>query len=352
MHQLPFVAVITDHAGDCCSYTQAILERFSGNRLLWIELLKQKSRSVIFEDFIVGRGHHGADDVQLYRRKMHGDSHVHRVMWLFRERMYERYDIESGQLRRSSMDLRTDNASVNIAVIANKRPDIDSQGIYRDLLKVKNTFAANITITHIEWSGPNSYKDFGRLLNVLRSVDIYISGCGTGMMWFPMVASGAVIVNLGDVIKFPSGRDVLYYLHEMDHMMVSYVRVIYYPTRQRWSGVNSSEVVVLTRKAINLLQSNFNIPVDGSTNLHVAGREFNRMCETILPDSSCLRLLSLMGGLPIGECAYAGRYPYYVLWGENGWKESGECALSVPLNESLRIEIQNTLLSENLSRVV
>ncbi len=343
-----FTPIIGDNAGNCCFRNQDLLERFSGKRVLWMEEITKDA--VVFENFIVGRGQHAADDVSLYRRQIRGDFQVQHIMWLFRKRMYEMHDLQSATMRRSSMDKRANETPINVVIIANKRLDIDSHKIYRDMLKAENTFTGNITVTHVEWSGPNSHEDFSKLLRVLQSADIYVSGCGTGMMWFPLLDSGAVIVNLGDLIQFRERR-ILYYLHEMDHMMVNYVRVLYYPARERWLGVNSSEVIALTKKAVALIRSNFDIPVDRHANLHVAGLEFKRMCETDLRGSPCLRLLSLMGGHPKQDCAYAGRYPYHVIWGENSWEESGECAAAVPLDDGVRREIQNVLLRENLASI-
>jgi hypothetical protein len=48
--------------------------------------------------------------------------------------------------------------------------------------------------TYLEWGGPEQYHKFENLLALLQSTDIYVSGIGTGMMWFPLIRSGSVVL--------------------------------------------------------------------------------------------------------------------------------------------------------------
>ena len=69
------------------------------------------------------------------------------------------------------------------------------------------------------------------------------------MMWAPFLNRGAVLINLGDVVKL-GGDEVICYLHELDHMMTRHLKVVYYDHSLRRQGVAPYAVSSMVLKAI------------------------------------------------------------------------------------------------------
>jgi hypothetical protein len=135
------------------------------------------NKSAKISTLIVGVGT-ASNLVMTQKYKLYGKSYdgIER----FKNRMYKRFNLNS-------------NLSVGkkAIIIDNKRYNSNEREI---LHKVINHFKEKIDIKYIDW---RNYPSFSDQLKELESVDIHISGPGTGMMYMPFLKKGAVNINLG-----------------------------------------------------------------------------------------------------------------------------------------------------------
>jgi hypothetical protein len=257
--------------------------------------------------------------------------------------MYQRFEIDPGPQRRLSNQARGGATHLNVVVVDNKRADLNLPAVVSAL---QHSLPNTCKITFLKWEGPEKYHEFGNLLRLLQNTDIYVSGIGTGMMWFPLIRSGSVVVSLGD-IRAGGVRPIVTHHHVVDHMMASHVRVLYYDSDRRWNGVAAEEVVRLVDRAAALINSGFKLPVSMEDNSDASGRAFLRLCMS--DQDQCRRLLAMSGGV-LFDCTDA-RYVQEIMWGWGRWDKGGECASAVPLNFDLIYSIRKEL-SQNWPSLV
>ena len=141
------------------------------------------------------------------------------------------------------------------------------------------------------------------------------------MMWFPLLPDGSVVINLGENMLTSGLREpgeeyskFVYYLHGMDHMMVSHVRTLYYDHRFRMRDVQPLIVSHMVEHAASLIRMNkigFKLPVPIEDNSEAVGHFFTRFCYN--NRDKCIKLMNTQMGFPDNNCVIA-RYPDYIFW--------------------------------------
>jgi hypothetical protein len=168
---------------------EQILTQFAGNSVQFAAEWKRAGLSFRLDQVVVGTGQKGADDQQLFQRWFRGQIGARDAMWLFRQRTYQRFGLDAGPHRRLSNEGRDGSTHLNVVVVANKRADLNLPAVVSALQQ-----SQTCNVTYLEWDGPEQYHKFENLLGLLQSTDIYVSGIGTGMMWFPLIRSGSVVL--------------------------------------------------------------------------------------------------------------------------------------------------------------
>ena len=240
-----------------------LIERFlgSGPTLFAKDFVNHK-QNVLVEHAVVGTGQGGADDVQQLRRLLQGRPGTRHAFRSFRDRLMLQFGLDPGRERRRSTDFRIAALPLKVVVVDNKRKDLNIKKIVSQL---NATGRANQSwqVTHLNFSvrghdgGYGGLSGFGNLLDLLRDTDIYVSGIGTAMMWAPFIASGGVVVNLGNIGSYSPKRRYVSHRHSLDHAMQDQQRVLYYPAELRWAGVSPSQVETMVQRAAQLIRSGF-----------------------------------------------------------------------------------------------
>ena len=343
-----FHPVVIDPKDSPCCRNEIDFRDFSGNKL---EFLKDFSDGLyVFEKVVVGTSMLQADDVSLCRQWLSGYPRARNLLQKFRDRWYKSYSLSIAN------HYKFTNIS-KIVIIENKREELAMRNLF---LWLRSNFP-NEDVNYLEWK---KYGSMAKLVPYLSTADIYISGVGTAMMWAPLLRDGSVVINLGEIVGGKSwGKQILYYLHEMDHMMSSGIRVLYYPPRIRWKNRNQKKIDFaplksLVDKAIKLFNEGFTRPVKMLDNAGYHAIVFYNFCMANI--QHCLKIMSGMNAMGMsveeakainweGGCVHEGRYVPHIIWGHGQWKPGGACfkrfALSVIRNE---IENMKIKLSERL----
>ena len=343
-----FHPVVIDPKDSPCCRNEIDFRDFSGNKL---EFLKDFSDGLyVFEKVVVGTSMLQADDVSLFRQWLSGYPRARNMLQKFRDRWYKSYSLSIAN------HYKFTNIS-KIVIIENKREELAMRNLF---LWLRSNFP-NEDVNYLEWK---KYGSMAKLVPYLSTADIYISGVGTAMMWAPLLRDGSVVINLGEIVGGKSwGKQILYYLHEMDHMMSSGIRVLYYPPRIRWKNRNQKKIDFaplksLVDKAIRIFNEGFSRPVKMLDNAGYHAIVFYNFC--MANKQHCLKIMSGMNAMGMsveeakainweGGCVHEGRYVPHIIWGHGQWKPGGACfkrfALSVIRNE---IENMKIKLSERL----
>ena len=280
-----FHPVVIDPKDSPCCRNEIDFRDFSGNKL---EFLKDFSDGLyVFEKVVVGTSMLQADDVSLFRQWLSGYPRARNMLQKFRDRWYKSYDLSI------SNHFKFTNTS-KIVIIENKREELAMQNMF---LWLKKNYP-NEDVNYLEWK---KYGSMSKLVPYLSTADIYISGVGTAMMWAPLLRDGSVVINLGEIVGGKSwGKQILYYLHEMDHMMSSGIRVLYYPPKIRWKNRNQKKIDFaplkpLVDKAIKLFNEGFTRPVKMLDNAGYHAIVFYNFCMANI--QHCLKIMSGMNAM-------------------------------------------------------
>ena len=280
-----FHPVVIDPKDSPCCRNEIDFRDFSGNKL---EFLKDFSDGLyVFEKVVVGTSMLQADDVSLFRQWLSGYPRARNMLQKFRDRWYKSYDLSI------SNHFKFTNIS-KIVIIENKREELAMRNLF---LWLKSNFP-NEDVNYLEWK---KYGSMAKLVPYLSTADIYISGVGTAMMWAPLLRDGSVVINLGEIVGGKSwGKQILYYLHEMDHMMSSGIRVLYYPPKIRWKNRNQKKIDFaplkpLVDKAIKLFNEGFTRPVKMLDNAGYHAIVFYNFCMANI--QHCLKIMSGMNAM-------------------------------------------------------
>lgn len=123
---------------------------------------------------------------------------------------------------------------------------------------------------------------FQAQLRILRSMNIQITGPGTGQMYQTFLPDGAVNINLGGIESYNQSKGIIHYTTFMEQYMTSgtpYIKGLYYPINKRVKGLRKNEIKKLIQQAAHFISKGFTIPVDPTDNLAPDGKLFKEMCE-------------------------------------------------------------------------
>ncbi|CAF1324267.1 unnamed protein product [Rotaria sp. Silwood1] len=123
---------------------------------------------------------------------------------------------------------------------------------------------------------------FAAQLRFLRTMDIQITGPGTGAMYQTFLPDGSVVINVGGLIPLAAEDQNITYTAFMEQYMASgatYLKALYYPINERPKGIKRQELVKLIRQAAKLIMNGFSMPVNPRDNLAPDGQLFVELCK-------------------------------------------------------------------------
>lgn len=192
----------------------------------------------------------------------------------FKKRMYKRFNL---------------NCNLSIGkraiIIDNKRYNSNER---ESLRKAVDYFREKIDIKYIDWK---NYPSFSNQLKELESVDIHISGPGTGMMYMPFLKKGAVNINLGYMertqtnsarpnifIKDCKYEDYIFpgWMEQSVCAGADYVSTLYYD-RYNYNNLETSQFIKIIDSAIMLLDNKIILENNLNKDAEIF-KEYCRLC--------------------------------------------------------------------------
>lgn len=235
-----------------------IIDKFSGNPVIFRDDLINisKNQTIYFKTLVVGTGNTGNRVINT-KYTLYGQKEFN-ALTLFKQRIYSSYDI--------SYDKLVNYDCLKVAIIDNIRYS-------KDEISVLHKFAESMTsqnyiIKYIKW---NDYKTFGEQLNILKDIDIQITGPGTGMMYTPFIKKGGVNINLGYMERTQTNHRrpniVIKNLAKNDHSFpgwmeqsvcsaADYMSNIYYD-RTNYNTIEYIELILTFNKALKNIYGGF-----------------------------------------------------------------------------------------------
>jgi hypothetical protein len=241
---------------------------------------------------------------------------------LFRDRMYvqhgiipparrqrhsaegrNRHDVLRGYIIDNKRYTETDRKEINDAIeeinnytIAHQNegiiniskldyPLINVSFLYYDQIKARKRKSSRFNATRIDARSPTyELKEnyFMTQLRLMRTMDIHITGPGTGQMYQTFLPDGSVVVNVGGLQPLiPENRNITYttYLEQYMTSGAPYLKGLYYPINERPKGIKREKLVKLIRQAAKIIMNGFSMPVNPTENLAPDGHLFIEMCE-------------------------------------------------------------------------
>jgi len=255
-------------------------------RVVWEELtaVSTERRWVRFDQFIFGASGSGMEHRnEYYEASMHdpGADDVTYLPRRFRSRMYDSYSVLQPQGRKSSGGDRVRNKNglieIRAALLPNKRDwgnlNAMSDAINTQLASYTPTLGVSgqvdktrISAQVVDWSQYNTLRS---QLELLRTIDIYISSVGTALTLQYFLPDGAIVVNVGYEDGFWE-----------EHLVAGNRHLgAVYPTTVK-SNRSSDEVVALVQEAADKILSNFSIPVQRGQSLSRYGKAFSKFLRS------------------------------------------------------------------------
>lgn len=164
-------------------------------------------------------------------------------------------------------------------------PLINVSYLYYDRIKPRKRTSSRFNVTKIGARSPVyelAENDFLAQLRLMRTMDIHITGPGTGSMYQTFLPDGSVVVNVGGLQPLTSEDRNIMYTTYMEQYMTSgapYLKGLYYPINERLKGIKRETLVKLIREAAKLIMNGFSMPVNPIENLAPDGKLFIEMCE-------------------------------------------------------------------------
>ena len=297
-------------------WTLDVCNRFSGLGIMRLDVLNNISTKkwFVFENIIMGSGNMCQRCIQPNAQlpggiEMNGSR-------LFRDRMYKKHGLSPPvSRRRHSAQYRDFKKPFIVYIIDNKRFTNDDRKEIYDAMNQLNAYTAlriteitdnanaikkpliNITflnysriLTKTRTSRHFSYGSvknksresrFKAQLRILRSMDIHVTGPGTGQMYQTFLPDGSVTINLGGIESYNQSNKTVIYTSFMEQYMTAgtpYIKGLYYPINKRPKGLQKSEIIKLIEQAAVLISDGFTIPVNPRNNLAPDGQLFQDMC--------------------------------------------------------------------------
>lgn len=240
---------------------------------------------------------------------------------LFRERMYKQHGIISPHARKKhSAEGRNPKRPLKAFIIHNKRflkqeiqelksaieeiNNYTNMHISKNVDEIKKLPYPLINVTYIDYRNIHTHSEvvsqtkvvpvdsksivhqlvnnkFMSQLKVLRDMDIYVTGPGTGQMYQTFIPDGSVVINVGGMnprLKPTAHNAYPSYLEQYVTAGTPYVKGIYYPINKRARGIKKTEVMKLIQQAANSIMKGFSIPVNPNNNLAPDGKVFVELC--------------------------------------------------------------------------
>ncbi|CAF1490167.1 unnamed protein product [Adineta steineri] len=119
-------------------------------------------------------------------------------------------------------------------------------------------------------------------LRLFRTIDIHVTGPGTGQMYQTFLPDGSVNINLGGLQESRREHGNISFTTYMEQYMTSgapYLKGLYYPINERPNGIKRKQVVRLIREAAKMIMDGFSIPVNPIESLAPDGKLYIEMCE-------------------------------------------------------------------------
>lgn len=242
--------LIVNHWENHREMSTQVMEDFSGNKIL--ELDATQGRNFHIKLLMTGTGRTGnrviREDYTLYGTKW-------KAMELFKFRMLQKYGIES--------DLPL-NRVPKIFIIDNKRYSPYEKGILLEIVDYYRERGHDIQ--YIAWQDHRPLKN---QLEMLRDVDIHISGPGTSANNMSFLKKGAVNINLGWMERtqtntmrpnliIPNASKSDYFVPAYMEQCVmagsDYVNTIYYD-RYKHNDIDFVSLLLVIEEAISIVQN-------------------------------------------------------------------------------------------------
>lgn len=239
---------------------QNIIIKFFGGKV--IDNSELKERITLFKTFITGSSRHCQRCINTdYTLK---DSREYNITKLMRNRLYKSYNIKQKEYSKNNI--------INGIIIDNKRYNIKEKEILFEFIKNINNNYNNVNLKYI------NYKDiklFSNQLKLLSQTNIYISGPGTGLLYFPFLIDPGIVIHLGH-IHFGCPQYLEQYIAEG----CSYIKSLYYPPNERMNGLNITILNDLFNEGLHIINS-YNKPLyyNKGDNLNQIGKLFVKICE-------------------------------------------------------------------------
>lgn len=238
----------------------------------------------------MGNNGMGCDDVSMYYRyKRYKESEAKKIvdiLYQFQLRYLETYSIKPRQEKHAE--------HVHVAVIENKRKNLQTAKLAKHLQRTLES--KKFKVTYVKFKGPERYNEIPNLLKLLQTVDIFVSGIGTAMMWAAFLPPGSVVVNI--VQAWEGRHQPLTTQHDFSQMFMPYLRTVYYPVNGGREPLNFSMVTSLVLEAKLLyddgFQTNASSPV--LENLSPIGQAFYEILGDPMSIGNPMELLSIMSG--------------------------------------------------------
>ncbi|CAF1525658.1 unnamed protein product, partial [Adineta steineri] len=117
---------------------------------------------------------------------------------------------------------------------------------------------------------------------LFRTIDIHVTGPGTGQMYQTFLPDGSVNINLGGLQELRREHGNITFTTYMEQYMTSgapYLKGLYYPINERPNRIKREQIVRLIREAAKMIMDGFSIPVNPIENLAPDGKLYIEMCE-------------------------------------------------------------------------
>ncbi|CAF3641741.1 unnamed protein product [Adineta steineri] len=362
LHPFRILAGISECNG---CWSEDVYSRFGGLGIIKQLVLNQFSRGrwFVFDEIIMGSGTFCQRCTQS-NLQLPGGIELN-ASRLFRDRMYQQHGFIQSvtqQKYRTSHDIlqayvidnkrytENDRKEINDAIneinnYTNKSklewPLIHVSYIYYNQVKVQNMSSIQINATSTDSRSP-TYElienDFIAQLNILRKMDIHITGPGTGQMYQTFLSDGSVSINLGGIRPWGLENTPKAYASYLEQHMTSgtpYIKGLYYPINERLKGIKKDEVIKLIRQAGQLILQGFSLPVNPRENLGIDGQLFVEMCER---DKQFCSLVTER--LPDTPFRCIDTWAEDVVHEYLGWQVGGFDNITCSMNRSLLYELR------------
>lgn len=262
---------------------------------------------VVFERLLVGSGQMGQRFMTV-QNSLPG-AREYNALATLRDRMYIQFH--------SSYRTWKPTLQPSIAIIDNRRFTPRDRRILAEF-QTRARLELNQTIQWINWG---KIWPWGEQLNILGTLDIYISGPGTGMLLHPFMPDTSVLINLGDCMQ---RYKMVHVSSQEDYFAegTDYQRALYYNSSSRLAGLAVDPLLALLKTALDLIHTGFPIPVPPRVNLSPESQFVVAACD--LAPNTCARMVDEMNALvPNHYQCVTDAWMSFVAYELGGFQEGG-----------------------------